>query len=241
VTPLADLLCGVARGEHVPADGGWHRVPQWRPDVEAVIALTGHAVLAVGDDVSDESLERLGVDGYGGACAPRVLTALAGRDGWIDSLDVLLAAHPPHARSAGDLVPRPDLAEHPRVQFARAIRTDVQVFGSVDPSCRDLVTISRGIAGLPELSFEIEPTRRGRTEARTLLRSALDVVAGTDMVLAASAPGNAASLRALLGAGFRPLGSVQLLRPARPSRDAQTEPQRCGGEHKKQRHGEQPE
>ena len=87
--PLAGLLADAAEDRFPPADGGWRRVPPWRAGVEAVVAFTGHAVLAVADDVPDDRLRALGVDGLGGAHDPRVVTALAGPDGWIDVLDAL--------------------------------------------------------------------------------------------------------------------------------------------------------
>jgi L-amino acid N-acyltransferase YncA len=83
---------------------------------------------------------------------------------------------------------------------------------------RGLVTLSRGLGGLLELSFEVDADRRGAGLGRSLLRDALAVAPAGEPVLAAVAPGNAASLRALLAAGFTPLGSVQLVHPS-PQRD----------------------
>jgi hypothetical protein len=80
--PLAAaLLTEAAEGRFPPADGGWRRVHPWRPGLEVVVAFTGHAVLAVADDRTDERLDALGVDGLGGASDPRVVAALAGPDG----------------------------------------------------------------------------------------------------------------------------------------------------------------
>jgi hypothetical protein len=64
-------------------------VPPWRPGVEAIVAFTGHAVLAVAPDIPDQLLVSLSVDGFGGAHDPRLITALVGPGGWIDSLDTL--------------------------------------------------------------------------------------------------------------------------------------------------------
>ena len=46
------------------------------------------------------------------------------------------------------------------------------------------------------------------------MRDALSAVPSGRLVLAAVAPGNAASVRALLAAGFVPLASIQLFRRA---------------------------
>jgi GNAT superfamily N-acetyltransferase len=211
--PVADLIRSAAAGHHPVPDGGWHRVAPWRPGVEGVFAFTGHAVLAVDDEVTDERLEGLGVDGLGGANHPRVLLDLAGEGGWIDSLDALLVRRVPVTPTYEPLVDRPDLDSHPRAHWARAVRDDVRVLGHRELTDQSIATLSRGIGGLLELSVELEPTARGRGRATALIEAAVAAVP-EDLVVAAVAPGNAASLRAFLAAGFAVLGSVQLLRPA---------------------------
>jgi L-amino acid N-acyltransferase YncA len=89
----------------------------------------------------------------------------------------------------------------------------VQVFGDE----RGLVTLARGLGGVREVSFEVTPDRRGRGDGRALLREARALVPAGEPLFAAVAPGNAASLRALLAAGFTPIGSVLLIRPGRGS------------------------
>ena len=232
------------------------------------MAFTGHAVLAVAPDVSDARIIELGANGLGGAHDPRLVAALAGPDGWIDSLDVLLAGrgtgeadradprpgHGPGAvggragsghskagsadgmagsadgmagsadgRASGTdagsrLVDRPDLAVHPRAQFAARLRDRRRVLGYPDRGRSALAVISTGLAGLTELGFELEPARRGAGGGAALIRDALSAVPAGELVVAACAPGNAASLRALLTTGFSPLGSLQLFSRA-PLRD----------------------
>jgi GNAT superfamily N-acetyltransferase len=215
VHPLADLITGAAAGRFPAPDGGWRRVPPWRPGLEASFAFTGHSVFAVAPDVTDERLAALGADGFGGAQDPRLITALAGPGGWIDCLDMVLAG-----RGSGQpgqpprLTGRPDLAAHPRAVFAAQTRDQARPLGYPGRRRSALAVISRGIAGLTELSFELEPGRRGRGGGTQLVRDALTTVPSGQLVLAAVAPGNAASVRALLAAGFVPLGSVQLFRRA---------------------------
>jgi hypothetical protein len=208
-------LTDAVDGRFPQPDGGWHRAPPWRPGVEAVLAFTGHAVLAVAADVSDDRLVTLGVDGYGGAHHPRVLLDLAGPDGWIDSLDALLARRSPGGPT--ELVERPDLLDRPRVRFASAIRDDVHVYGRRNGRSTTLATVSRGIGGLFEISAELDENERGRGAGANLVEQAVATVPRGEVVVAAVAPGNTASLRAFLRAGFSPLGSVQVLRPARRS------------------------
>ena len=90
--PLADIISSAVSGHFLPVDGAWRRVPPWPSHLEAVVSFTGHAVFAVSPVTTDE-LAALGADGFGGAHDPRLVAALAGPGGWIDSLDVLLARH----------------------------------------------------------------------------------------------------------------------------------------------------
>jgi hypothetical protein len=218
--PLGVLIAAAASGQFLPVDGAWHRVPPWRPQLEAIVAFTGHAVLAVSDETTDDVLAALGPDGFGGAHDPRLVAALAGPGGWIDSLDVLLARRGTGtAPGASRLVPRPDLAGHPRVLFAREHRDDVRVLGYPAVTRSAVATLSRGVGGLCELSVEVDVPHRGGSGAR-LIEDAISSVPEGELVVAAAAPGNAASLRALLTAGFIPLGSLQLFRRAVSDRGA---------------------
>jgi hypothetical protein len=214
--PLAGLIADAAAGQFPAADGGWERVPPWRTGLEGIFSFTAHAVLALAPDLTDQRLAELGADGLGGGTHPRLITALAGPDGWIDSLDVLLSGR--GAGPAGPLVERPDLAAHHRARFAAGLRDRARILGYPDPGRSALAIVSSGVAGLTELSFELEPDRRGAGRGTTLIRDALRTIPAGRLVIAAVAPGNAASLRALLTAGFTPLGSMQLFRraPGRP-------------------------
>jgi GNAT superfamily N-acetyltransferase len=212
--PLAAVLRDAAAGRFPPVDGLVEVVPPYLDGVEAVVSFTGHAVVATRLPLS--ALVAAGADGFAGATSIPVMTLLSGRGGTVDVLDALLAAP---GTGGGTLPARPDLEQHPRVGYARAWRRDVRVFGDE----RGMVTLSRGLGGLPELSFEVDAGRRGAGLGRSLLREALALAPAGEPVLAAVAPGNAASLRSLLAAGFTPLGSVQLVRPSAerdPSRTA---------------------
>ncbi|MFC5678056.1 N-acetyltransferase [Aeromicrobium endophyticum] len=215
--PLARLIAAFADGDFLAADGGWQRVEPWRPQLEAVVAFTGRAVFAITPDIADEHLVALGADGFGGAHDPRLVTALAGPDAWIDSLDALLVGRGTGAPGVRPrLVARPDLSDHPRARLAAELRDDVEVLGRPGDPGSTVATLARGVGGLRELSFEVDPAHRGGSGA-ALVGDALSTVPDDELVVAAVAPGNAASLRAVLSAGFTPLGSLQLFR-----RDAQS-------------------
>jgi hypothetical protein len=208
---LGELIVAAASGRFPPVDGAWERVPPWRDGVEAIVAFTGHAVLAVGDDITDLHLARLRPDGYGGAHDPRLLVALSAPGDWIDSLDVLLVSPPsaPTRRPGLQLVERPDLAGHPRVRFALRTRSDLRVLGHPDRQRSAVGVVGEGVAGLPEISFELEEARRGQAQAAPFIWALLACLPPGEVAVATVAPGNAASLRAALRAGLMPIGSIQ--------------------------------
>jgi GNAT superfamily N-acetyltransferase len=210
---VADLLVSAWRGPRPSVDGAWARVAPWRDGVHAVVAVTGRAMVSGPDDVTDAELAALGVDGWGHAHDPRVMTRLAGERGWVDVLDAVLLAEGAGAPEPW-LVDRPDLRAHPRVQHALPIRGDVRVFG-LEGDDETVLTLATGIGGLPELSFQVAPARRGTGLGTALARAARGLVPVGEPVAACVSPANVPSLRALLRAGFDPVGSVQVYRPER--------------------------
>lgn len=124
------------------------------------------------------------------------------------------------ARAAGRRASRPSWwtgptsPAHPRAEFAADVRDHPRIVGYQDPGRSALAVISAGIAGLTELSFELEPGHRGTGGGARLARDVLSAVPSGQLAVAAVAPGNAASVRALLAARFKPLGFLQLFRRA---------------------------
>jgi hypothetical protein len=203
--PLLALLLAAADGHFPPVDGGCTVLPALPGGLECSVAFTGHAVVAT--DLPQETVLSRQPDGYGGSLAPDFLRWLAGPGGTIGVIDATLVAR---GTGSGSRLPeRSDLADHPRVRFAARLRTDLRVWADE----RGLVTLARGLAGRRELS--IEAASPGHGAGPDLLREALALVPAGEPVFAAVSPGNARSLRALLTAGFRPLGSEVLLQPAR--------------------------
>jgi hypothetical protein len=196
--PLLAVLVDAARGVFPPADGRAVFLPPLGSGLAAVVSLTGRAYLATDREIA-------GLDAFGSALTPGVLRELAGPRGSVGTVDITLAAR---GVGGGELPPRTDLDDHPRVRLARALRTGVRVYGDE----RGLVTLARGLAGRTELSVELHaPGERGT--GRGLLRDALGLVPAGEVVFAAVAPGNARSLRALLATGFVPLGSEVIIQP----------------------------
>jgi hypothetical protein len=202
---LGQVLTDAAHELFPEPDGAVEVVAPWKPGVAGVVALTGTAYVAT-TRAAREVLAQ-GPDGYGKALDPAFIAWLAGVDGWCDCLDVLVAGV---GTGRGGPPLREDLTDHRRLRHARQVRDDVVVHGDD----RGMITLGTGIGGLKEIGVEVPALDRNHGVGRRLVADALGLVAADEPVLGAVAPGNAASLRAFLAAGFRPIGAVHLVRPA---------------------------
>ncbi len=196
---MLPLLLAAADGHFPAPDGAVEFMPGLTNGQQAIVAFTAHAVIAT-DNAS--RLAATALDGYGGALHPAVITKLAGDD-TIGVLDVMFVAR---GRGGGTLPRVANLDDHPRVRYARRLRTDVRVHGDE----RGLITLATGLAGRREMS--IETARPG--VGRELIAAARDLVPEHEPLFAAVSPGNAQSLRAFLAAGFVPLGSELIISPS---------------------------
>lgn len=208
--PLRSLLLDAADGRFPPADLGLevHGAPPGRAD--AVVAFSAHNVIAAGVEAADV-LARLPDDDPGGPMSAPFLTWLGNRLGSPPGmLDVVLVAD----RTAGSprLRRRDDAHAHARVARALRYRSEVEVFS--DAAGGGVVILGRGLAGRLEVSIEVEPDRRGRGYGARLAGAARDLVPAGEHLWAQVSPGNVASLRAFLAAGYRPVcAEVLFLRP----------------------------
>ena len=209
--PLAALLVAAGHGAFPPVDGRVEVVPPDAAGAEAVVEFTGHAMVLTRRDPGDALFR--GVDAFGGAGDPRFVVALAG-DASIGSHDVVLVRH---GGSSADPLPQTHrYDDHPRVVRAHHHRRGVTVLGDAT----GLVTIGAGLVGRTELSVELTDREGGGENGwsggiagagRRLILGGLATLPATELVFAQVAPGNAASLRAFLACGFRPIGSEILI------------------------------
>ena len=109
----------------------------------------------------------------------------------------------------GALPHRTDLDDHPRVGYAKMRRRHVQVYADE----RGLVTLGRGITDRWEISVEVDPSNRAAGNARALINEALTHIPSDQWCYAEVSPGNAASLRAFLAAGWIPIGAEIIIMP----------------------------
>jgi hypothetical protein len=206
--PLEVMLADAAAGRFPAVDG---RVDLVAPDAAgtcAVVEFTGHSVVLT--DLTRADLADLDLHGFGGCTHPEVLLRLAsatpaGGRRTIGSLDAVLVAR---ARPGAALPRRDDLEDHERVRRARRQRHGVEVFGDE----RGLVTLGRGLVGRLEMSIErTDPMRAGQGIGMALVEAGLAAAPDGELVWAQVAPGNAASLRTFLAAGFVVVGAEVLL------------------------------
>lgn len=203
--PLLPILCDAAQGRFPNADGGITILPPLQDSIHALIAFTGHAVVATDCPLAD--LTQLGADGFGGAMYTPVLMRLAEGERDISITNVLLVAHGRPSKKR--LRPTDCYVDHPRVIYARRIKRNVRVFKASE----GLVVIANGIAGRCEISVALDTYPSDRGHGRRLISSALGEFSENTPVFASVSPGNAQSLRAFLAEGFVPIGSEVILTP----------------------------
>jgi GNAT superfamily N-acetyltransferase len=122
-----------------------------------------------------------------------------------DGIDLLLAAR----GLEGDCALSPvDRDSHPSVARAAAHRSDLRTFEDVTGEA--IVVIGRGLAMRLEVAVEVLPSARGRGIGQRAFFEARQVVPRSEFIFAQIAPANTASLRALLRAGYTPVGSEVL-------------------------------
>lgn len=202
---LAVLLEAAAHGVFPPADGCIEVLPPPPGPAMAVVAFTMHYVIAA--DAPEEWVRhQLPSGDLSAPMSPRFLAALGDKlDLRDDGVDVLLAADglpgeaSLHERTVG---------EHPPVSAANAHRQHVRVF--TDPSGAAMLILGHGLALRTEVAVEVQPRHRGQGLAAQALLEARRLVGPGQVLFAQTAPGNAASLRTFLSAGFRPIGSETL-------------------------------
>lgn len=206
---LHQLLASAAGGHPPEPDGIVEVIARPPGPVHAVVAFMSHIVVAA--DV-DEAwvLARLDPDDPGVATRPDFLAELGRHVGaHAGQLDAVLVAQGALPGSQGlDLVEVDAAAEHPRFLRAQRFRTDVRAWRTKNGT--GLVTIGRGLADRWEISFELDAGARGHGLGRVLALACRELVSTDEAVYAQVSPGNVASLRALLSAGFCPIASEVL-------------------------------
>jgi hypothetical protein len=204
--PLGDILARAAAGCPPSPDGGLTVLAQPSDRDAGVIAFTAHSVVFA-NVAAGWVRACIPAGDLSAPMTPRFLQALGKRLGRrAASTDMLTVAAalpgPPELP-----LTRVDGGDHPRVRRARRYRDELAVWAGGGA----VVMIGRGVAGRWEVAVEVEPGRRNGGLGRTAVRAARHLVPGGEPLWAQISPGNAASVRAFLAAGFVPAGAEALL------------------------------
>lgn len=207
---MAEIISDVEAGVAVAADRAYFVVPQPGPRAAAVCAFTGVSVVAANVD-PEWVAGLLPPDDLSAPLNPPFLRALEEKLARrVNNLDIVLTALPQPSAPALPLREVSD-STHPRVRRAQRYRDEVRVWET--ESGRGVVVLGRGLAGRWEVAVEVVPEARGRGVGRALAMAARSLLPEDRPLWAQIAPGNAASVRAFLAAGYDPVGAEALLVP----------------------------
>jgi RimJ/RimL family protein N-acetyltransferase len=201
--PVMAILRDAASGRFPPADRTLQFLPSTGP-ADGVVAFTGHNLIATDID-PNKVLRHLPNDDPGAPMHPSFLAWLAtelASGGYTP--DLVLVAVTKGAEPRIELTPRTDLDAHPRVALSLRYRSEVRVLS--DPQNRGIVLLRTGVAGRKEVAIEIDEAHRGKGLGRILAEAARAFVED-ELLFAQVSPGNVASLRAFLAAGYTPICS----------------------------------
>jgi RimJ/RimL family protein N-acetyltransferase len=204
VHPLAILLDDVAHGRFPEPDGEVHVLPPLPGGLDALIAFTGTFALT-GVVTQAEVDARVPRGEFTIPMSAEFVQWIAGRlPARPETQDIVFAAVSPGPDETTELI---EVAEssHPRVERAARYRSDVRVYETADR--RGVVVLGRGITRRWEIAYEVDADARNAGVGRALATSALRLLPKGTPVWAQVAPGNTASVRAMIGAGFKPVGA----------------------------------
>ncbi|WP_328331840.1 GNAT family N-acetyltransferase [Kribbella sp. NBC_00382] len=212
MTTLADILRGIEGGVFPTPDLSITVVPAPSAREACVVAFTAHIVIAA--DVSPSWVTDLIPDGdLSAPLNPPFLYALEQLTGRrVNSIDQMLLA-PALTDPAERAAAVEDLTEltergHPRIERAWRYRDDVHAYTT---PYGGLVLTGRGLAGRLEVALEVPQSTRRQGHGRHLARAARALIPPGTHIWSQVSPGNAASTRTFLSAGYQPVGSEALL------------------------------
>jgi GNAT superfamily N-acetyltransferase len=196
------MLADAAHGRFPEFDGLVEVMPSPGGRCAAVVGFTGHCVLAA--DIDPRlAASRWAAGELGAPFRPDSIVWIAdllGRKPWtFDALLVTIAdgsGAPPWLRPDDD-------ASHPRVEEASHYRTIEGVWTTEDGA--GVLNVGRGLCDRWEVGYEIAPEHRSAGLGRRLVAAARGLVPAGEPLWAQVMPGNAASMRSTLAAGFNPV------------------------------------
>jgi GNAT superfamily N-acetyltransferase len=203
---LGDILQAVERGDRLPTDPCLLTIEPPSPHTAAVLAFTGLSVIVAAVE-PDWVAGQLPADDLSAPLNPPFLRALEQRlSRRVNNIDIVLTAPPLAGAPPVELTAVADV-DHPRVRRAHRYRDEVSVYQADGV----VLIVGRGLGGRWEVAVEVDEPARGRGVGRELACAARHLIPDGRPVWAQIAPGNAASVRAFLAAGYRPVGAEALL------------------------------
>jgi GNAT superfamily N-acetyltransferase len=209
---LAAILNAAAVGQYPPSDGTVTILPQPCDRDAGVFSMTGCAVVFADTD-PDWVIAQLPPGDLSAPLSAPFLAALARRLGrGAHSVDMVTCAPalpgpPPPDIPLAELTTSGAEPAHPRVARALRYRDEVRAWQTTG----GVVLVGRGLTRRLEVAVEVDPEHRGRGLGTRLATAARHLLPAGTTLWAQIAPGNAASVRAFLRAGFRPVGAEALL------------------------------
>ena len=209
---LRDVLVAALAGRPPAPDGLVTVVPPPLGARAAIVAFTGHHVVAAGGDPAWVAA-RCPPWAFEAPFGPAFVTALATRIGARPgTLDVVLAAGGTAVDAAmDDASPALDLRRLSEEEVPATLvdapnpRRDAGGWQTAGGTGR--LVIGRGLEDRWEAAIDVVPEARGRGLGRALAAAARSIVGPGEVIHVQIAPGNVASLRAVLGAGYRPFAA----------------------------------
>ena len=201
--PLLRMLDDTLSGQPPPPDGCTEVVGSPGPPADAVVAFTGHFVVAAGIAAAEVSA-RCAPGDFSVPMSPGFLLWLAERLGSRPvTHDVVFGGIAGDAQRPVELLPL--ALDYPHTRVARSLRFRRDVTAFATPDHDGVLVLGRGLAGRWELAFEVAPAARGRGVGRALVASALRLLPAGTPVYAQVATGNVSSMRSVIAGGLRPV------------------------------------
>lgn len=207
--PLAPILREAAHRAFPDPDG----IVEFGPGLDGfaiagVFAFTAHFFVAA--DIDREAARaRLAGQGFSGPLSVSFLDWLSREvDRAPTTHDVVFAGHGDPSGPPSELVQTDEFSDHPRVQRAIEHRTDTHVF--TDSDRRGVLIVGRGVCGRWEAAFEVDEDSRGKGIGRRLIAAACSQIPAGAPLFIQVAPGNVASVRSVIAAGYSPIGAEVL-------------------------------
>ena len=202
---LTDLFERLANDGYPARDGVVEVLDSPPGKSDAVVAFTEHLVVATAADPAEVRAQ------LSRTPDPMSVEFLAWLAGQLDSTPshtrVVLVA-----KGTGEGSPilerRDDLSGFLKVAPHMVDREDLEVYS--DQYGQSILVMGSGLAGRRELAVQVVASQRRAGTGRRLVRSAIALTPSGVPLFAQVGAGNAASLRAIYNAGFRPVGAEVL-------------------------------